>query len=330
MRMLLTRLRPTTTTRRPVASRQLDHLLQAMHVRGEGREEDLARGAAGRCGPGRRARCAPSRCEPSCSTLVESDSSSSTPRAPYSAKAWMSGPRPSIGVWSILKSPVWTTTPSGVVIASADRVDDRVGHVDRFDRERPHLPALARPVDAQLEPTASRPCSRSRAVISPAAIGVAYTGTSQLAQHVRQRADVVLVAVRDDEAEKAVAELAQVVELRDDQIDAEHAAASGNITPQSMAIASPPYSSTRQLSPISPRPPSGMTRSGAISAVSVATASRAPGPLASRQPRRRPRGPSQALRRKDFPHHPQPTAADDSGARSASQRDASQRMRAQP
>ena len=37
---------------------------------------------------------------------------------------------------------------------------------------------------------------------------------------------------------------------------------SGNITPQSMAIASPPYSSTRQLRPISPRPPSGTTRSG--------------------------------------------------------------------
>ena len=36
--------------------------------------------------------------EPACSTLVESESSSSTPRAPYSANAWMFGPRPSIGV----------------------------------------------------------------------------------------------------------------------------------------------------------------------------------------------------------------------------------------
>ena len=59
--------------------------------------------------------------------------------------------------------------------------------------------------------------------ISPAAIGVAKTGTVELAQRVGQRADVVLVPVRDDEAAEAVAELAQIVELGDDEIDAEHA-----------------------------------------------------------------------------------------------------------
>ena len=40
MRRLLTRLRPTTTTRRPVASDSSIDLLQAVHVRGEGGEED--------------------------------------------------------------------------------------------------------------------------------------------------------------------------------------------------------------------------------------------------------------------------------------------------
>src|SRR6266705_3140160 len=39
--------------------------------------------------------------------------------------------------------------------------------------------------------------------------------------------------------------------------------ASGNMTPQSMAIAVSPCSRTSRLSPISPSPPSGITRSGA-------------------------------------------------------------------
>src|ERR671931_691116 len=39
--------------------------------------------------------------------------------------------------------------------------------------------------------------------------------------------------------------------------------ASGNMTPQSMAIAVSPCSRTRRLRPISPSPPSGITRSAA-------------------------------------------------------------------
>ena len=38
---------------------------------------------------------------------------------------------------------------------------------------------------------------------------------------------------------------------------------SGNMTPQSTAMAVSPYSSTSRLRPISPSPPSGMTRSDA-------------------------------------------------------------------
>ena len=41
------------------------------------------------------------------------------PAAPSWAKRWKSTCSPSIGVWSILKSPVWMMTPCGVVIASA-------------------------------------------------------------------------------------------------------------------------------------------------------------------------------------------------------------------
>ncbi len=56
---------------------------------------------------------------PSDSLLVLSLSSSSTPSSPSRASRARSGGSPLIGVWSILKSPLWTTTPSGVRMASA-------------------------------------------------------------------------------------------------------------------------------------------------------------------------------------------------------------------
>ena len=56
--------------------------------------------------------------KPRRSTLVESESSSSTPRFPYSAKAVRSIGPPPTGVWSILKSAVWITYPAGVSTAS--------------------------------------------------------------------------------------------------------------------------------------------------------------------------------------------------------------------
>ena len=55
---------------------------------------------------------------PACSTFVESDMRSSTPSAASSAMRPRSGSRPSSGVWSILKSPVWMTVPTGVRTAS--------------------------------------------------------------------------------------------------------------------------------------------------------------------------------------------------------------------
>ncbi len=57
--------------------------------------------------------------KPRRSMLVLSANSASTPSAPSCAKRCTSKCSPSIGVWSILKSPVWTTMPAGVWMASA-------------------------------------------------------------------------------------------------------------------------------------------------------------------------------------------------------------------
>ena len=54
---------------------------------------------------------------------------------------------------------------------------------------------------------------------------LAYTGHVELAQHERQGAEMVLVAVRDDEAEDVVATLAQVADVGQHEVDAEHVVA---------------------------------------------------------------------------------------------------------
>ena len=57
--------------------------------------------------------------KPRRSMFVLSAKSASTPVAPSSANRWTSKCWPSIGVWSILKSPVCTSVPTGVWMASA-------------------------------------------------------------------------------------------------------------------------------------------------------------------------------------------------------------------
>ncbi len=56
---------------------------------------------------------------PGISALVESDISRSTPSAPSRAKPPRSVSRPSSGSWSILKSPVCSTSPARVRMATA-------------------------------------------------------------------------------------------------------------------------------------------------------------------------------------------------------------------
>ena len=57
--------------------------------------------------------------KPGCSAFVESDSSRSMPSRPSRAKPPRSVSRPSSGSWSILKSPVCSTTPACVRMATA-------------------------------------------------------------------------------------------------------------------------------------------------------------------------------------------------------------------
>ena len=97
----------------------VEHLLDAVHVAGEAGDDDPPRARCGR--PSR----SPARArrsdmvKPGTSALVESVRKRSTPSSPSRAKPRRSVIRPSSGNWSILKSPVCSTRPALVRIATA-------------------------------------------------------------------------------------------------------------------------------------------------------------------------------------------------------------------
>ena len=57
---------------------------------------------------------------------------------------WKSDSLPSTGVWSNLKSPVWTTSPDRRPERDAHRVRDRVADPERDDGERADRELVAR------------------------------------------------------------------------------------------------------------------------------------------------------------------------------------------
>ena len=160
---------------------------------------------------------------PGSSALVESDSNTCTPRPASSANPWRSVAHPSIGVGSSLKSPVCRTVPYGVSTATANpsgiewvtcknRIEnpptssaepgtatvalDQVGHLVLLELALQQLQGER------------RPDHRHRAV--------------QVAQEVRQRADVILVAVGEDHRLHVVGAVPDELHVGQDEIDARH------------------------------------------------------------------------------------------------------------
>src|ERR1700681_1312788 len=162
---------------------------------------------------------------PGRSALVESDSITMTPSSPTRAMEAKSAGSPSIGVWSNLKSPVWKTVPTGVRIASA--------HAPASEWLMWMNCASIVPYATLSPGSTSRAfhspglCSLSFALISASESGVPTTGTfgnsrRTPAQRVRCPAEVVFVAVRDEQRAELVLALAQVREVVDDDVDPEH------------------------------------------------------------------------------------------------------------
>ena len=132
--------------------------------------------------------------KPGTSALVESTMKRSTPSSPSRANARRSVIRPSSGSWSILKSPVCSTMPAPVRIATAS-----ASGIEWLTatNSRSKGPKLIR------SPSATTCCavslSRCSCSLERSSARVSLEPTSgmsrALAQEVRRRADVVLVAV---------------------------------------------------------------------------------------------------------------------------------------
>ena len=107
-----------------------------------------------------------------------------------------------------------------VSIDDRDAVRDRVRHADELELERADLRCrLAVRVGLAQLGRARSPCSSSFDLTIASVSLVPTPRRLDLAQHVRQRADVILVAVREDEREHLA--VLEVGEVRQDEVDAE-------------------------------------------------------------------------------------------------------------
>ena len=137
--------------------------------------------------------------KPGTSALVESVRNRSTPSSPSRAKARRSVIRSSSGNWSILKSPVCSTRPAAVRIATA-----RPSGIEWLTatNSQSNGPKLRRSPSAHLAPCAGLiPCSLSLASRNASvSLRADDRDVGPLAQQVRHAADVVLVAVGEHDA----------------------------------------------------------------------------------------------------------------------------------
>ena len=160
------------------------------------------------------------RVTPGRSAFVESPQSRSTPRLPSSASRPTSVFSPSTGVWSSFQSPVWKTRPALVSIAMPTASGIECAMRMNSSRNGPSSTGAAFRIDlAQLggaqqavlvELRLDEPERQPR---RPDLVDL------DLAHQVRQRADVILVRVREDDG--AHTAIVEVAEVRQDQVDAE-------------------------------------------------------------------------------------------------------------
>ena len=156
--------------------------------------------------------------KPGTSALVESVRNRSTPSSPSRAKARRSVIRPSSGSWSILKSPVCSTRPAGVRIATASA--SGMEWLTAMN-SRSNGPRVSRSPSLTTWCTVSlRRCSRSLGSSSAKRqLGPHERDVLALAQEVRRGADVVLVAVGEHQRLDGVEAVPDRLEVGEDQVD---------------------------------------------------------------------------------------------------------------
>ena len=195
--------------------------------------------------------------KPGISAFVESESSRSMPESPSRAKAPRSVRTPSSGSWSILKSPVCTRTPAGVCTATA-----RASGIEWFTEMNSQWngPATWSSPAATSTRIGSIRCSRS---LAPTSARVNREPTSGMSPRIRSRYGTApmwsswpWVRTTASMSSSRCSMTPKSGRIR----SMPGCSASGKRTPQSMTSSRPSNSRTAMFRPISPRPPSAMTR----------------------------------------------------------------------
>ena len=196
--------------------------------------------------------------KPGTSALVESVMNRSTPSSPSRANARRSVIRPSSGSWSILKSPVCSTRPAPVRIATA-----RASGMEWLTatNSRSNGPKLIRSPSRTMWWTVSRSrCSRS---LLESSARVSSEPTSGMSCRSRRRYGVapmwsswpwVSTSASTSSRRSRIGSKSGRIRSTPGWFS------SGKSTPQSTISRRPSYSKTVMLRPTSPRPPSGVTR----------------------------------------------------------------------
>ena len=259
MPMLRTIERPMKATLRPCSCGRVEHLLDPVHVGGEAGHDDPAACALAKIesstGPISRSGVT----KPGISALVESDSSRSTPSAPSRAKPARSVIRPSSGSWSILKSPVCSTSPAGGPDRHRERVRDRVVDREELALERPEPLPAALPhgqrvrLDAPLGQLGLDQREGELGADQRDVRLVRAAGTAPRRCGPRGRGS----ARSPGRRRAGPGSGAKSGRIR----STPGCSTSGKSTPQSTTSSLPSYSKTVMLRPMAPSPPSGMTRS---------------------------------------------------------------------
>ncbi len=157
--------------------------------------------------------------KPGTSAFVESVRKRSTPSSPSRAKARRSVIRPSSGSWSILKSPVCSTSGRAGADRDGEGVGDRVVDGDELElvgAEGQPVAGLHLVVHGLAEPVLAELGVEQR----QGQLGADERDVAALAEEVRRGADVVLVAVGQDQRLDLVEAVSDRVEVGEDQVDA--------------------------------------------------------------------------------------------------------------
>ena len=196
--------------------------------------------------------------KPGTSALVESVRKRSTPSSPSRANSLRSVIRPSSGSWSILKSPVCSTTPAPVRITTASASGIEWLTATNSSTNGPKV--IVWPSATSYCAVSLSRCSRS---LEPRSARVSLEPTRGMSPRSRRRYGVApmwsswpWVSTRASTASRRSRIGSKSGRIR----STPGWWSSGNSTPQSTISRRPSYSKTVMLRPTSPSPPSGMTR----------------------------------------------------------------------